>query len=134
MEELISELNIWAALVGGVAYFMIGWLWYGPLFGKAWMKEKGMEEHPEPPEPIIFLYTLILQLIVGLSLGLFIVAMDIDTAVQGLYIGLASGAGFVLTTSGVNGIYNDMALRLFAIDNGYHLVGFAVAGLIIGAW
>lgn len=65
---------------------------------------------------------------------MFIVAIGIDTALQGLYIGLAAGAGFVLTTVGVNGIYNDMSLKLFAIDGGYHLVGFAVAGLIIGAW
>ena len=134
MGELLTTLNWPAAAVGGIAYFMIGWLWYGPLFGKAWMKEKGMEEHPEPPEPINFLYSLILQLIVAVSLGLFIVAMDINTALQGLYVGLAAGAGFVLTTMGVNGIYNDMSIKLLAIDGGYHLVGFAVAGLIIGLW
>lgn len=134
MGELFSELNIWAALVGGIAYFMIGWLWYGPLFGKAWMQEQGMEEHPESPEPIVFVYSLILQIIAGISLALFIVALDINAALQGLYIGLAAGAGFVLTTMGVNGIYNDMSIKLFVIDGGYHMVGFAVAGLIIGAW
>lgn len=111
---------------------MIGWLWYGPLFGKAWMKEKVMEEHPEPPKPILFVYTLILQIIAGIFLGLFIVALEIETATQGLTIGLAAGAGFVLTTVGVNGVYNDMSLKLFAIDGGYHLVGFGAAGMIIG--
>ncbi|MDR8391245.1 DUF1761 domain-containing protein [Aliifodinibius sp. S!AR15-10] len=134
MGELLSELNWLAAIVGGIAYFMIGWLWYGPLFGKAWMKEKGIEEHPESPEPIIFLYSLILQTIAAISLGLFIVALGVSSAIEGLYIGLAAGAGFVLTTVGVNGIYNDMSLKLFAIDGGYHLVGFAAAGLIIGLW
>ncbi|MFH5831500.1 DUF1761 domain-containing protein [Halalkalibaculum sp. DA3122] len=134
MGALFSQLNIWAALVGGIAYFMTGWLWYGPLFGKAWMREKGMGEHPEPPEPINFLYSLILQGIVGISLGLFMAALDATTAMQGLSVGLAAGAGFVLTTVGVNGIYNDMSLRLFAIDGGYHLAGFAVAGLVIGLW
>lgn len=134
MGALFSELNIWAALVGGIAYFMVGWGWYGPMFGNAWMKEQGMEEHPESPEPIIFLYSLILQVIIGISLGLFIVALGATTALQGLYVGLAAGAGFVLTTVAINGIYNDMSLKLFAIDGGYHLVGFAVAGLIIGLW
>lgn len=134
MGELLASLNWLAAVVGGAAYFVIGWLWYGPLFGKAWMKEKGMVEQPEPPEPVVFLYSLILQVIAGVSIGIFIAALGIDTAVRGLYIGLAAGAGFVLTTVGVNGIYNDMSLKLFAIDGGYHLVGFAAAGLIIGLW
>ena len=134
MGDLVASLNWLAAVVGGIAYFVIGWLWYGPLFGKAWMKEKGMEEHPEPPNPIIFFYTLILQIIAGISLGLFIVALDIQTALQGLYVGLAAGAGFLLTTTGLNGIYNEMSLKLFSIDSGYHLVGFAAAGLIIGLW
>lgn len=134
MGELLASLNWLATVIGGIAYFMIGWLWYGPLFGKAWMKEKGMAEHPEPPKPVIFLYSLILQVIVAISLGLFMVALGLNTAFQGVHIGLAAGAGFVLTTVGVNGIYNKMSLKLFAIDGGYHLVGIAVAGLIIGAW
>jgi len=134
MTELLASLNWLAAAVGGLAYFMIGWLWYGPLFGKAWMKEKGMEEHPEPPNPAIFIYSLILQVIAGISIGLFITALSIDTASGGLYVGLAAGAGFVLTTVGINGLYNDMSLQLFVIDGGYHLAGFAAAGLIIGLW
>lgn len=133
MGELLGSLNWWAVVLGGVAYFMIGWLWYGPLFGSVWLEEKDIPE-PENPDPKIFLYSLILQVIVAISLGLFVAALDLGTAVQGLYIGLAAGAGFVVTTVGVNGIYNDMSLRLFAIDAGYHLVGFAAAGLIIGAW
>lgn len=134
MGELMASLNWLAAVAGGVTYFMIGWLWYGPLFGKAWMKEKGMEEHPEPPEPVNFVYSLVLQVMAAISLGLFMTALGIGTALGGLFIGLAAGAGFVLTTVGVNGIYNDMSLRLFAIDGGYHLIGFAAAGLIIGLW
>lgn len=108
-------------------------VWYGPLFGNAWMDEKEMDEHPESPNPIMFLYSLILQVIVGISLGLFIAVIGIDTVVQGLYIGLAAGAGFVLTTMGINGLYNEISLKLFSIDGGYHLIGFALVGLIIGA-
>ncbi|MDX1617353.1 MAG: DUF1761 domain-containing protein [Balneolaceae bacterium] len=134
MGELLASLNWLAAVIGGVVYFLIGWPWYGPLFGKAWMREKGMEEHPEPPKPAMFLYSVLLQIVAALSLGLFIAALGVDTALGGMYIGLAAGAGFVLTTVGVNGIYDDMSLKLFAINGGYHLVGFAAAGLIIGLW
>ncbi|NGP87643.1 DUF1761 domain-containing protein [Fodinibius halophilus] len=132
MGELFISLNWLSIIAAGAAYFLIGGIWYGPLWGKVWMREKGMDEHPEPPNPVIYLYSFILQLIVGLSLALFIAALGTNTALQGLYVGLSAGAGFVLTTVGVNGLYNDMSLKLFAIDGGYHLVGFGIAGLIIG--
>lgn len=134
MGELLANINWWAAILGGAAYFAIGAIWYGPIFGKAWMAEQDMQEHPEEPEPILFGYTLILQIICGISLAIFAGALDIHSALSGLYLGLAASAGFVATTVGVNGVYNDMSLRLFFIDAGYHLVGFAAAGAIIGAW
>jgi hypothetical protein len=35
------SINYWAVLVCGVAYMVIGSLWYGPLFGRWWMKQMG---------------------------------------------------------------------------------------------
>lgn len=29
-------------IVGGIAMYVIGMLWYGPIFGKAWMSMSGM--------------------------------------------------------------------------------------------
>lgn len=37
------EINYWAVLVAGVVSMAIGSLWYGPLFGKRFMKEMGMD-------------------------------------------------------------------------------------------
>ena len=39
-----SNINIWAVLVATLSTFLVGWLWYGPLFGKAWMSASGMTE------------------------------------------------------------------------------------------
>ncbi len=36
------SVNYWAVLVAGVAYMVIGALWYGPLFGKLWMRLAGV--------------------------------------------------------------------------------------------
>ena len=42
MEEvMINWLAVGAATLVG---FVIGFLWYGPLFGKVWMKEAGLTE------------------------------------------------------------------------------------------
>jgi hypothetical protein len=39
---LTFDLNWLAVLVAIVANMIVGALWYGPLFGKQWMKEEGL--------------------------------------------------------------------------------------------
>ena len=33
----MSTINFWAVLVATLSTFAVGAVWYGPLFGKAWM-------------------------------------------------------------------------------------------------
>ncbi len=43
MAELTAGVS-WIAVIGGfVASFLLGWLWYGPLFGKQWAEGCGVE-------------------------------------------------------------------------------------------
>ena len=39
-----SYLNIWAILVAAVSGFILGAIYYGPLFGKAWQQEVGLSD------------------------------------------------------------------------------------------
>ncbi|HMJ70177.1 MAG TPA: DUF1761 domain-containing protein [Cyclobacteriaceae bacterium] len=43
------QINYLAVLVATVANFFFGFLWYTPLFGKAWAKELGIEVTGKPP-------------------------------------------------------------------------------------
>ena len=36
-----SDLNVWAILVATIVAFALGGLWYGPLFGSAWLSAIG---------------------------------------------------------------------------------------------
>ena len=38
------EINYLAVLVSGILAMVVGSIWYGPLFGKIWMKEEGYTE------------------------------------------------------------------------------------------
>lgn len=43
MQELMTGVNWISVLVGGVAAFLMGWLWYSPaLFGKKWADDQGL--------------------------------------------------------------------------------------------
>ena len=47
MEEL--NISMTAILVTVVANFILGFVWYTPLFGKAWAKEMGVDTNVKPP-------------------------------------------------------------------------------------
>jgi|SRR5688572_30823485 len=47
MEEL--GISMTAILVTVVANFILGFVWYTPLFGKAWAKEMGVDTSVKPP-------------------------------------------------------------------------------------
>ncbi len=46
MEEM--QINMVAVLVAVVANFILGFLWYTPLFGKAWAREMGLDTSVKP--------------------------------------------------------------------------------------
>jgi hypothetical protein len=134
MMELLSSLNWIAVVIAAVVYFVLGALWYSPLlFANPWMKVQGKTaEDIDDPNPIIYLYSFILQFLGVASLALFITAMEIETVLNGAIIGFGAGAGLVFTLSGATGLFMDENMRLHFINNGYHVVGLTVAGLILG--
>src|SRR5579859_7117161 len=46
---MVPNVNYWAVLLAAVANFVIGWLWYGPMFGKMWAKIVGVDMSKKPP-------------------------------------------------------------------------------------
>jgi len=53
------SINCLAVLVASLASFLLGWVWYCPLFGKLWSKENKVKMQKKP-EPIKLLYNFIL--------------------------------------------------------------------------
>ncbi|MDR9366015.1 MAG: DUF1761 domain-containing protein [Balneolaceae bacterium] len=136
MSDLLFSLNWFSIIVATVVYFILGALWYSPvLFGNTWMKLRNLDpETMEQPNPIIYLYSFILQFIGVASLAMFITALEIDGAGNGALIGFGAGAGFVFSLAGATGIFTDIPMKLHFLDNGYHVVGLVLAGIILGLW
>lgn len=136
MTELLASLNWFAVLSATVIYFALGAVWYSPiLFAKTWMKLRNIkEEDIGQPNPIIFIYSFILQFIAVISLALFIQAMGITTPLNGAFIGFGASMGILYTLSGTTGIFTEIPLKLHMLDNGYHVVGLILSGLILGWW
>jgi hypothetical protein len=112
---------------------VIGGLWYGPLFGKIWMRLSGHQ--PGAPgnnsTALTFGLTPVLNLIIATSLALFIGGGNWQF---GLFAGLAAGLTFVAMALGVIYLFESRPLGLWLVNAGYQVVVFTVMGTIIGAW
>ncbi len=133
------EMNYLAVLIGGILYFAIGGLWYSPLlFGRLWMNEMNLtEERLREAKTGMwksYLTSLIAQLIISYGIARLMVYMKIDTLGGALHAAFWSWLAFAATTSAINGAFSGKSLRLYFIDNGYHLVGFIIVGVILGVW
>jgi len=122
-------------VVAAVAGFVVGGLWYGPLFGKAWMKERGIS-HEDAAKganmPLIFGTTFVLNLIAALGLG---IVLDKTPAQLSLFDSVQISGGlalvFIVTSIGVNYLFSRVSLKLFLIDAGYWVVIYGVMGAVL---
>jgi uncharacterized protein DUF1761 len=128
-----QHLNWLAVIVAAAAPFAIGSLWYGPLFGKAWMKLTGLSKGAPGQNSmgLTFGLTAVLNLIIATSLALFIGGGD---WLFGLSAGFAAGFTFVAMALGVIYLFESRPLKLWLVNAGYQTVVFTVMGTILGAW
>lgn len=130
----ISELNWIAVVVATLSSFALGGLWYGPVFGKAWMKASGVSQEKAAQVNMLKTYggTFVLNLAVA-----FAIATLIGPHAgwkMGLHTGLFSSVFFVATAFGVVYLFEQRPLSLWLINAGYQVVNFSIMGSIIGAW
>lgn len=121
-------------LLAGVAFFAIGGVYYGPLFGDRWMNATGITEAQarESNMALVFTSTFILELIA--AVGLALVIGEDATPVEGLVNGLLLNLLLVLPVLGVMSVFERKSWDLFALNAGYNLIGFAAMGAILGAF
>ncbi len=127
------SINWYAVLAAAVSAFVLGGLWYGPLFKQVWCREAGIDAAVAPKHParvfgIAFVCSLIAAAIFAWLVG---PEPSLATALQ---TGLVAGFGWVAMSFGINYAFAQRSLKLWAIDGGYHTLQFALYGLILGLW
>ena len=130
----VSNINWLSVIVAAVSSFMVGGLWYGPLFGRAWMQEWGFSEEQLGGRsmPMVFGLSLLASFIASINLEMFIGA-EADLAF-GLFAGFAAGLGWVAAFLGILYLFEMRSLKLYLINAGYCIVALTVMGAILGAW
>ena len=130
----VTHINCLAVAVAAIAGFPLGALWYGPLFGKAWMAETGITKERARQANMVKIYgtTLLLNLLIAASLAMFI--GPTPNLKYGLFAGFMAGFTYVAAALGITYLFEFRSLKLWAINAGFQVSVFCVMGAILGAW
>lgn len=131
------HFNHWALLVSALILWLLGAAWYSPvLFAKPWMALLGIDKNKTNSKTMIpgmvasFIGDLILSLVLAHVLGW----AGVSTLGWGVFIGVLMWLGFFVAPALPQGIYENRPFKLFAINEGYWLVGLIVVGGLLAVW
>src|SRR5262245_43978007 len=130
----MPHLNYLAIIVAALSSFLLGGAWYSPvLFGPAWQRAAGDMRNPKEAHPArVFGLSFLFALAAAFVYALIMPAPP--DAVCALTQGLAVGAGVVAASFGINYQFANRPTVLWLIDGGYHMLQFAIYGLVLGLW
>jgi len=134
-----ADVNYLAVLIGGLAAQPLGFLWYGPLFSKAWMQARGYSEAElaeDGQSPAPYVLALALALVIAYTLARLADMTGADSVGDCLALAAFCWAGLAGSVQAVQIVFNrvDSKLGTFLIEGGYQLTSFLIMGLVIGCF
>jgi hypothetical protein len=131
------QVNFWAVLVAAIAQFIIGWAWYGPLFGKPWLRMMGKtkEEIMQKGNPAFaMLGSFVPSLIMAYILAHFVVYAGADDLTDAAMLGFWVWLGFVATVMFNSVLFESKPKKLYIINVLYYLVSLIVMAVVLMVW
>jgi len=131
--------NILTILASGLASLVLGFVWYGPLFGKAWAGYTGWTNEKVKTIPgsrmaMTYLLTFAAALISAYVLAVLSRTVGASGVVDGLVLGLVTGIGIAAMAFGTTFLFEHKPLGLWLIVAGYETAYLVIAGIIVTVW
>ena len=138
------SINYLAVILSAVSSMVVGFLWFGPVFGKTWMTLMGFTKEKMAAMPnqkemgklyaIQFLGSLFMAYVLSHS----IVFANFYLGTSGIYGGLMAGfwnwLGFVAPVTLGSVLWEGKSWKLWCFNNSYYLVMLLVMGVILSLW
>ena len=136
---ILVPVNYLAVLAAAAASMVIGFLWYGPLFGKQYMKlvkidDKKLKGAKKKGMGKAYVLTFITSLITGYVLANFVGYVGATTASEGAVLGFLIWIGFFATTQLGMVLWEGKPVKLYLINTLHYLVALAAMGAILAVW
>ena len=135
-------VNYIAVLLCGIANMILGYLWYGPFFGKQWEKLVGLTADKKAKAKKTMQQTYGLMFVMSLLMA-YVLFHFIWYAAPGsltLFIAIKIAVwlwiGFIGTVSLSKYLFSPdrKSIKLFYIESGYYLVGLIIMSIIFYAF
>ena len=140
------HVNYLAVLAAVLSNIVIGFLWYGPVFGNPWRKEMGVpaDAKPAPGQ----MRRSMLLMVIGAFLMAWVLAYDVAVwrpstwkagadqaaAVYAFFAAFFVWLGYIVPLLLGSIAWENKSWRLFAINAGYWFIALLAMGMILAYW
>lgn len=133
---MLKGINWVAVLIAVVLIQALGFLWFGMVFSDAWlagMQAEGVTiDMSGGSQMTSTLQGVVLSLVTVVGIAWLMGKVGADGLQGGVMTALAAWFFFSLTTQAQEYVYMGFAPNLMAINVGYQLVAFVLAGAVLG--
>ncbi|NOT02831.1 MAG: DUF1761 domain-containing protein [Phycisphaerales bacterium] len=133
-----GQINWLAVIVAAVAAFMVGGVWYGVVFEKAWVQSYGFREDElkemAAKQPRNFGIFFAGSTVIACVLSLLLAALEINTAAEAAAFGGLLWLGLLATMGAAQTAATNKPLKLYLITAGHQLAEVVTISAILGAW
>jgi hypothetical protein len=132
-----AGVNYLAVLIAGVAYFIMGAIWYQHwLFGNLWLKGVGKtkEQADADFKASKLVWVLIVSLITAYGIARIISYTGATTLYDAIMLSALAAICLVITNVSLNNTMEARPCKLTLVNGLFNLVGFVIMGAIIGYW
>ncbi|MDJ0978939.1 MAG: DUF1761 domain-containing protein [Erythrobacter sp.] len=127
----MSDFALWPVLAGSAAFFLVGMVWYGALFGKVWQRAAGLSEAQVQSGSMALIFGLCFLFEMLIAMVLWHLLARVNPAphvVMMMAVGFAGG--IMIPAMGINYLFQRKSFTLFLIDAGHFLLGMAAMGAV----
>ena len=130
--------NYLAVVVAALVGFFLGWLWYTPLFGKAFREARGITDQMAAEGQKDMGKTLgviaLSLLFMAWAIGVLATYTHLFNWMHGVKLGLLAWFGFAVPLTLIETVTSRRKMAAFYVDAGYWLVAMVLMGIIESIW
>ncbi|GIJ49284.1 hypothetical protein Val02_61700 [Virgisporangium aliadipatigenens] len=136
MFDVFGDLSWLGLVIGFVALTVLGGVWFGAIFPKAYNRSLGRPDDAKPDASVLFYAgPAAMSLVVTCTSAVLIAALDITAVADGLLFGLIVGVGYLAANTVTIAINPNFPRPLYyaAISGGYNVIGSLLVSAILVA-
>lgn len=130
------DINYLGVIIAGVVGMIVGFLWYGPIFGKLWIrlsnfKKEDMEKAQSQGMGKYYAFAFLGSLATAFVLELFLNFADVEGVIFSITLAFWAWLGFVVTTLLSNVLWEGKSVKVFLLNISYYLIMLVAMAVVL---